>query len=383
MKRRKFLVGLGSAGIGGSALIGSGAFSRVDAQRSVTIQAATDPNAYLGMDKCGDPPTPNSSYASIDDNGHLQVLMNPQNPTIGESPLGEGVNSDSRSYFDNVFEICNQGKEAACVYIEDDDSWPTVPDGEIDAGERRVDFYLNGFRDDSLVGSDNALLLDVGECICLGLVTRTFGLSEGDELLGALDDTVRIIADTDGDCFQDPCPVLDGEYQCTVYEFEDPDYVRTGTRFEVFNTGPSGTTFDLAVADNPPDFRGSVSVGANSSTSVVTDASVPQNAVIAWDAPEGCEADLQTWAEYKNSVGVADLTDWYNTFGTGSPPANAPSDFADERVVEVKDIPEQDQDPADTVGPDESIPGDTFPDMSQAAEDLGWVTCEKEGIPDQ
>ena len=78
MDRRKFLVGLGSASVGGSALVGSGAFSRVDAQRAVTIQVAEDPDAYLGMDKCSidGSETPNSSYASLDDDGHLRILMN-------------------------------------------------------------------------------------------------------------------------------------------------------------------------------------------------------------------------------------------------------------------------------------------------------------------
>ncbi|MEF8814169.1 MAG: twin-arginine translocation signal domain-containing protein, partial [Halovenus sp.] len=52
MNRRKFLVGVGSAAAAGSAVLGSGAFTRVEAQRSVTVQVAEDPNAYLGMDKC-------------------------------------------------------------------------------------------------------------------------------------------------------------------------------------------------------------------------------------------------------------------------------------------------------------------------------------------
>jgi hypothetical protein len=83
MKRRNFLVGAGAAAIGGSALLGSGAFSEVNAQRQVTVQVAEDPNAYLGMDDCQDSngnTTPNSSFASIDDDGHLQVDMTPSNP---------------------------------------------------------------------------------------------------------------------------------------------------------------------------------------------------------------------------------------------------------------------------------------------------------------
>ena len=69
MKRRNFLVGVGGATIGGSALIGSGAFSRVESNRQVHIEVAKDPDAYLGLDRC--PGSENSkNYAHLDDYGH-------------------------------------------------------------------------------------------------------------------------------------------------------------------------------------------------------------------------------------------------------------------------------------------------------------------------
>ena len=215
MKRRKFLLGVGSTAAAGSALIGSGAFSRVESQRSVTIQVAEDPNAYLGMDKCrymgGE--TPNSSYAHLDEDGHLEILMNDENPTIegndpnvADSPLGDGINSDSTSWFDNVFQICNQGKQASCVYIEDDEDWPTVESGDdvpSDAvGKRQVDFYYMDEDGRSIVGEDNKLTLTLGECVCIGIKTRSYNLSEGDSALAALDDEIQIIATVD--CLEDP-----------------------------------------------------------------------------------------------------------------------------------------------------------------------------------
>ena len=207
MKRRKFLLGVGSTAAAGSALIGSGAFSRVESQRSVTIQVAEDPNAYLGMDKCriDGSETPNSSYAHLDDDGHLEIFMNPENPTINDSPLGEGVNSDSTSWFDNVFQLCNQGKEDACVWIEDNENWPRVGDDAngvdgVDPEDRRVDFYLEDNRGQSIVGEENAIGIALGECRCIGIKTRSYGLSEGDEPLAELDNEVRIIADVGADC---------------------------------------------------------------------------------------------------------------------------------------------------------------------------------------
>ena len=199
MKRRNFLVGAGAASIGGSALLGSGAFSRIESDRAVTIAVAEDPDAYLGLDKCGD--KPNSSYAHIDENGHIELLMNEDNPTRDDSPLGAGVNSNSTTWFHNVFQITNQGKERACVWITDDDDWPRI-DGE----ERRVEFYLKDDDESSIVGEDNAIGLEVGGSVCVGLKTRTYDLSEGDELFEDMDNSIQINADVEGDCFPETVP---------------------------------------------------------------------------------------------------------------------------------------------------------------------------------
>ncbi|MFW5905312.1 MAG: hypothetical protein ACOCUO_00520 [archaeon] len=203
MDRRKFLLGIGASAVGGSALIGTGAFSRVEAQRSVTIQVAEDPEAYLGLDKCD---TPNGSYAHLDGDGHLAILMDPTNPhhTGDKTPdgLGAGINSNSDTWFDNVFQICNQGKEAACVWIEDHEDWPYVTGDE---EERRVEFYLGADDEDSIIGEGNAFDLDVGDCVCVGIRTRSHGLSEDDELLDDLDNEITLVADVDGDCLEVPC----------------------------------------------------------------------------------------------------------------------------------------------------------------------------------
>ena len=247
MKRRTFLIGTGSAAIGGSALLGSGAFSRVESQRSVTIQVAEDPDAYLGMDKCSidGSETPNSSYAHLDEKGHLEILMNPENPTIPESPLGEGINSDSRMWVDNVFQLCNQGKEDVCVYIEDDDDWPRAPE-EYDE-ERRVDFYLGADREGTIVGEDNEFLLELGECVCVGLKTNSKSLSEGDELLEALDNEIRIVADVEGNCLEPEFP------ECPFYGTtrEDPTAINS-----ILYDADADEIIETQVGDIPDDSPG-------------------------------------------------------------------------------------------------------------------------------
>ena len=217
MKRRNFLVGVGSASIGGSAVLGTGAFSRIESDRAVTIAVAEDPNAYLGLDKCN---TPNGSYAHLDDNGHLKIFMDEENPTRDDTPLGDGVNSNSTTRFDRVFQICNQGKEQVCVWIEDDD-WPKTPDGE-----PRIEFYVEDNSGTSIIGNGNAVPVEVGGCFCVGMRVKTYGLSEGDTLLEDLDDTITIVADVDG------CPpaieVRDENFRLAYEDrketFDDYDY---------------------------------------------------------------------------------------------------------------------------------------------------------------
>ncbi|WMT06074.1 hypothetical protein NP511_11835 [Natrinema thermotolerans] len=50
MNRRNVLVGLGTIVAGGGAALGTGAFSSVEAERTVTVETAGDANAFLGLD---------------------------------------------------------------------------------------------------------------------------------------------------------------------------------------------------------------------------------------------------------------------------------------------------------------------------------------------
>jgi len=362
MKRRKFLLGVGSAAAAGSALIGSGAFSRVEAQRSVTIQVAEDPNAYLGLDKCqvGGGETPNSSYAHLDDLGHLKIFMDDENPTIGDSPLGEGVNSDSTSWFDNVFQICNQGKEDVCVHIEDNPDWPQVPDGETDAGDRRVEFYLGDQRSTSLIGEENSILLPLGECICVGIRTKTYGLEDGDELLEALDETVRIVADVDGDCVEEPCPQFAVEYNCTDYELDEgtEKWRATETRFTIQNIGPVESRYEGWAVVNDPDADSGPSrtLESGEEIDVGIDPAAPHAGVLFWEGPDGCG---QTWGGLKGSVGE-DLVNY----------AESETSISDDDYVAFFEPPEDvaaTEDEANE-GVLDKIPEEDFPDSLEGTD---------------
>jgi hypothetical protein len=208
-----------------------------------------------------------------------------------------------------------------------------------------------------------------------------------------LDNQVQIVADVDAECGTEPrdCPVLEGEYECTLYESSETDgeitsWNRSATKFRVTNDGPN-TEFSLAVADSPGSWRPDAEIPADASSTFNADASFPFSALIAWDPGEECRdqlieanPDLQTWSEYKADNGLDNLDDWYETFGTSGIPSNPdpPEDLDDQLIVQVQNIPEEGQgtSPEDRTGPDEEIDDSLYPQMSQEAMNEGWITCE-------
>lgn len=164
MQRRQFFLGAGAAGIGGVALIGSGAFSGVVSKRSTKISVAHDEDAYLGLIRSDGP---NRSFVDYDAKGHLRIRMDQTNPTEGG---GQGVNSDSRSWFDNLFRICNQGKEPAKIFVLKHGDKPD-----------RVTFYHGDLASGHEIVSGQTLA--VSECLDVGLVTNTKSLKSHTQLL--------------------------------------------------------------------------------------------------------------------------------------------------------------------------------------------------------
>lgn len=208
MERRNFLIGLGSTAAGASALVGSGAFSRVESQRSVTIQIAEDANAYLGMEPLD---TPNSNnYVSTDGNGHLQIDIGEHDDfdgTEGGAQPGEGVNSDSFTFFDGMFQLCNQGKaEATISYALPEEpshpslngTWTAPQDGY---PQQVVAFYYIADAEDDaeegtrvIVNEDQDVPLPLGECVEIGIRTVTKGV-DATEDAPLIDGDITITAD--------------------------------------------------------------------------------------------------------------------------------------------------------------------------------------------
>ena len=329
MKRRKFLAGLGATSAGGSALIGTGAFDQVIADRDVDLRIAADSNAYLRIAPCTDDdgePLPNGAYTRELADGTLALDFSDNDQ---EPPQGEGVNNRALSKFHNVFEICNQGTQTVCVDLnlgtarDDGSDVPTVEDppayAGIEDGDPAVVFYKEDDPSDTYdvtksggVDPDQGFELEVGDCQCFGLEVRTFGtdFETGDDLLEDLD--LWVEADANADCtLPEPgeCGQLSGAFNCV--ETDDPGPQLGGSRFTVENLGLDDIDeFGIVVLDSPDeteDFAFTVSPD-DPAESILIDSPLPLLGIVFWEPTPGCAPvqELPTRDEWENSGLVPD-----------------------------------------------------------------------------
>ncbi|WP_336038251.1 hypothetical protein [Halobacterium yunchengense] len=107
MQRRNVLAAVGSLAATSAAAIGTGAFTSVSANRSLSVEVADDADALLGLvvpDSLG-----NGEYATCSNVGSTdQLVLNfDEDATVA----GSGVNDDALSRFDSVFRVENHGTQ--------------------------------------------------------------------------------------------------------------------------------------------------------------------------------------------------------------------------------------------------------------------------------
>jgi hypothetical protein len=110
MQRRTFIAGFGSLAAAGAAAVGTGAFTSVEADRSVSVEVADDSDALLALEPADGP---NGEYATTD-GGTLAVDLSASNPT---SVGGQGVNQNAVTRIERVFAIENQGTQPVAVSL--------------------------------------------------------------------------------------------------------------------------------------------------------------------------------------------------------------------------------------------------------------------------
>lgn len=158
LNRRNTLIGLGTIVAGGGAALGTGAFSTVEADRTVDVSTAGDNEALLGLEILSD------------------TLEGEDGDTI-EFELGN-LNLNGQTEFDGAFEITNSGEDSITVTIEDEDSEDLLA-GE--AGDSTGIYFVDDDVDDGEldVGEDDSATLDV---IFFVTETETDDVGEFDDI---------------------------------------------------------------------------------------------------------------------------------------------------------------------------------------------------------
>jgi hypothetical protein len=164
MRRRTRLFVVLAVFVAGFSIVGSGAFSTVTAERTVSVDVAGDDAALLELDPHSGP---NGAYAGLND-GQLEIDF--------DAVSADGINQNASTTLENVFNVTNSGAQSTSVYI--------TKTGENDG---LVTFNTSdGTRIDG--GSGNAVSVGTGETIEVTIYIDTTGqnLASGDTLLDSI-----------------------------------------------------------------------------------------------------------------------------------------------------------------------------------------------------
>ena len=120
--RRSVLIGLGGLVAGGGALIGTGAFDTVEAQRTVSVETAGDADAFLGLVPAREALGLDGDDLAVEDGELLEIAIG--------NEADEGLNQNARTVFNHLVQVQNNGTQTVDeVTLE----FTTTP-GDVDAG---------------------------------------------------------------------------------------------------------------------------------------------------------------------------------------------------------------------------------------------------------
>ena len=227
MNRRTVLISLGGLFAGSGALLGTGAFTTVEAERTVTVETAGDADAFLGITPF--PNSANADYVTAPEDGTVEIDI------TGEGTPGEGVNENAITAIDRLLEVTNNGTQSVAVgfnnqYAIDEGDYDAPPGGwgyavsddgsavaviwasplpsDMDKSleEVRPELVTTGFtgstlvdgRIDDEVDEKQDRTINPGESLHIGAVVDTRESTiEEEPIPDQLDGTVSIFADTE------------------------------------------------------------------------------------------------------------------------------------------------------------------------------------------
>jgi hypothetical protein len=121
VSRRSILAGLGGLAAGGGAVLGTGAFTAVEAQRTVAVETTGDADAFLGIEPLEDP---NADYVTAPTDGTVEIDITDE----GTDAAGAGVNKNAITSIDRLLEVRNNGTQD--VYAGFDNQYGLDPPGK-------------------------------------------------------------------------------------------------------------------------------------------------------------------------------------------------------------------------------------------------------------
>jgi hypothetical protein len=182
VKRRKFLIGVGSLVAGSAAAVGTGAVTNSSSERGLKGRVASDKNGYIALEPNTGGAGHHAQFVEYDDNGELTLNFD----KAGED--GNGLNPDSVMSFRSAFTITNQNNAGNDLQVYK--VW-------IESPNSRLSFFTNG---GSITGEQNAVLIDQDNPNYPGSVPvgvkidlRNTNLGPGDDLSSLFDEDDEFI----------------------------------------------------------------------------------------------------------------------------------------------------------------------------------------------
>ena len=207
MKRRNVLIGFGALAAGSGALVGSGAFTQVEASRNVNLDTTGDADALLQIEPNEDYSGDQDRYTDIDGDGLVELDT-------------EELNRNSRTRFDELLEVTNNGSQTAAFFVDDDIG---LGDGEAldfaESGRSIVGEREEEPDDDTAV---NKVTIDAGESVTVDVIVDLLNNDDDD-----LPEEVLFVADTTSDAGADDTGAVEAGSEAVIVEtgesFDDID----------------------------------------------------------------------------------------------------------------------------------------------------------------
>jgi hypothetical protein len=172
LTRRNALIGLGSLVAGSGALVGTGAFSSVEANRTVSIGSAGDTSALLKIES--------GSGASAG-----EITGTDSSGNVSQFELsGSNLNGDAVTEFNKAIKITNTGAENVGLYVDDTSTSNIGSSEELDIEDSSSD--------GTIIGSGNSVdLTSGGGSVELDVVVDLTGSNAASNIPGE----ITIVAD--------------------------------------------------------------------------------------------------------------------------------------------------------------------------------------------